>query len=253
VAALVSSSAGTPELWVYDLDRRTETRVITRGAPQIPRWWPDGRRIVFTEIATRVPYHQVVVRQLVESAGERDTLAVGWQLSDISPDTLAAAGSPGFGDGAWIVPLVSGRDPEHLDSFPTAWGAAYSPDQRWIAYTSNEAGRYDIYVTDAARRAVRRKVSLAAGEEPVWSRRGDELFYRWGQQWFVVAVPPPGSTTFGRPRAIFRGPYVNVLGRSHDIAPDGRHLLILGPGEQSTTRLNVITNWADAVRRKVEP
>jgi len=253
LAALVMASTGRPELWVYDLDGGAETKVLTRGVPSRPRWWPDGRRVVFSEIAPRAPYPHVTVRQLVESAGERDTLGVGWHINDIAPDTLEAAGSQASDAGAWIVPLVPGKDPVPLDSFPGAWGPEYSPDQRWIAYTSNEAGQYEIYVTAAGQRGARRKVSLAGGEEPVWSPRGDELYYRWGREWFAVAVPPPGSSTFGRPRAIFRGPYVNVYSRSHDISPDGRrHLLILGPREESTTRLNVITNWTDDVRRKVE-
>ncbi len=253
IAALVTSSAGALELWVYDVERGTEAKVITRGIPFAPRWWPDGRRVVFTEAATQAPYGQVVVRQLVESAGERDTLAVGWQLDGIAPDTLEAAGTSASVGGAWIVPLVLGKDPVPVDSFRGAWGPAYSPDQRWIAYTSNEAGRYEIYVTNAGRRGARQKVSLAGGEEPAWSPRGDQLFYRLGQEWFAVAAPPPGSSTFGRPQAIFRGPYGNVYGRSHDIAPDGRrHLLILGPREQSTARLNVITNWTDDVRRRIE-
>ncbi|MCH7474181.1 MAG: hypothetical protein IIA27_05865 [Gemmatimonadetes bacterium] len=52
---------------------------------------------------------------------------------------------------------------------------------------------------------------------------------------------------------IFRGPYINVPWRSHDITLDGRrHLVVLGPLEQSTGRLNVITNWVEEVRRRVE-
>jgi hypothetical protein len=107
-------------------------------------------------------------------------------------------------------------------------------------------------VTEANRRGERRKVSRAGGEEPRWTRTGDELIYRWGQEWFSVPAPPPGSSTFGPARMIFRGPYVNVSDRSHDISPDGRrHLVILGQLEETTTRLNVITNWLEDVRRKV--
>jgi serine/threonine protein kinase len=57
---------------------------------------------------------------------------------------------------------------------------------------------------------------------------------------------------FARPRVIFRGPYINVAWRSHDLAPDGRrHLVVLGPLEQSTNRLHVITNWVEEVARMI--
>ncbi len=151
-----------------------------------------------------------------------------------------------------MLALKPGQPPVAIDSFPTAWGGAFSPDRRWIAYTSNEAGQYEIYATESARPGGRRKLSLAGGEEPVWSPRGDELFYRWGQDWFSVAVPRADESTFGRPQLIFRGPFVNVAGRSHDVSRDGRrHLVIVGPTEQLATRLNVITNWTALLRTRV--
>jgi serine/threonine-protein kinase len=253
VAALVSAFNRADELWVYDLERRTETKVLVDGTPTMPRWWADGRRIVFSETSARPPYSRVAVRQLVETAGERDTLGHGWEANDISPDSSRVAGTYGFGSGAWIFPLEKGRPAIAVDSFPGAWGPDFSPDGRWVAFTSNESGRYEIYVADAASLRARHKVSLAGGEEPLWSRRGDELFYRWGQEWYAITTPQAGSSEFGRPRTIFGGPFVNVPERSHDIAPDGRrHLVVVGARQQTTTTLNVITNWREDVRRKFE-
>jgi eukaryotic-like serine/threonine-protein kinase len=252
VTTIVVTSGGTMELWVYDLDTKTQATMPTRGIPYLPRWWPDGRRVVYTETSPDPPYRRVVVRQLVESAGQRDTLGEDWEFNDVAPDTLHAVGVRRFGRGSWIVPLQKGAEPVALDTFPNAWGPTYSRDGRWIAYTSNESGQYEIYVTEASRRGERRKVSRSGGEEPRWTRQGDELIYRWGQEWFAVTAPPPGSSTFGPARTIFRGPYVNVSDRSHDISPDGRrHLVVLGQLDETTTRLNVITDWLDAVRRKV--
>jgi len=252
VTATVIPSGGTMELWVYDLENMTHTTMPTRGIPYLPRWWPDGRRIVFTETSPDPPYRRIVVRQLVESAGQRDTLAEDWEFNDFASDTLQAVGVRRFGRGSWIVPLQKGTEAIALDTFPNAWGPTYSRDGRWIAYTSNESGQYEIYVTEANRRGERRKISRSGGEEPRWTRTGDELIYRWGQEWFSVAAPPPGSSAFAQARMIFRGPYVNVADRSHDISPDGRrHLVILGQLAETTTRLNVITNWLDDVRRKV--
>jgi serine/threonine-protein kinase len=252
LATMVFPAAGAAELWVYDLVRGTQSKVRTGGIPSNLRWWPDGRRIVFTEMSPEPPYTRVSVRQLVESGGERDTLGVAWDITGIAADSSHAVGTQGFGSGAWVFPLTGDSEPVSLDSFPTAWGPALSPDGRWIAYTSNESGKYEVYVTAIDRLGERQQVSLAGGEEPVWSPVGGELIYRWGQEWFSISVPQDGSSSFGRPRAIFRGPFVNVPYRSHDISPDGRRqLLILGPLEQTIGHLNVITNWLAEVTRKV--
>ena len=252
VAATVVTPGGSVELWVYDLETKTQTTVLTRGVPFLPRWWPDNRRLVFTETDVKPPFRRAVVRQVVESTGQRDTLGQTFEINDFSPDTQSGVGTITYGKGAWILPLKPGAKAIGLDSFPGAWGPTYSRDGRWIAYTSNETGQYEIYAVDARRRGERRKVSRAGGEEPRFTRTGDELVYRWGQEWFVVSAPAAGSSVFGTPRVIFRGPFVNVTERSHDVAPNGRrHLVILGPLEQSTRHLNVVTNWLDDVVRKV--
>ena len=253
LVALVSPAAGVAELWVYDLLRGSQSKVLTRGKPTNPRWWPDGRQIVFTEVSLEPPHTRVSVRQLVESGGERDTLGFDWALSGIAPDSSRAVGVlGGFGGGAWVFSLTGDAEPVPIDSFPTAWGPAFSTDGRWIAYTSNESGRYEVYTTAIDRLGERQQVSLAGGEEPVWSPVGDELIYRWGQEWFSLSVPRAGDSSFGRPRAISRGPFINTAYRSHDISPDGRRqLLILGPLEQTAGHLNVITNWLAEVTRKV--
>ncbi len=253
LAALIYLVTGDMELRIYDLEARTESRMLTRGPPLLPRWWPDGRQLVYAEMATRATEPSISIRQLVESTGARDTLGTGWMIEDIAPDTATAIGQGdvGFG-GAWIFPLGAGGDPMPIDTFPSAWGPVYSPDGRWIAYVSNEPGQYEVLVVPTDGRNVRQKVSLDGGEEPIWSPRGDELIYRWGQDLYAVSVPGPGSTTFGRPRIVASGPFINVAWRSHDIAPDGRrHLVVLGRSEETTHRLRVITNWTDEVARRV--
>jgi Tol biopolymer transport system component len=137
-----------------------------------------------------------------------------------------------------------------VDTFPGAWGGTFSKDGRWIAYTSNEGGRYEIYVVRRDLTGERQKVSLAGGEEPRWTPRGDQLIYRWGQDWFALNVPRSPATEFGSARRVLSGSFINVPDRSHDVAADGRQLLLLGPREETTTRLEVITGWMDQVRRR---
>jgi len=256
VVAVVFPDAGTWEIWVYDLSRGTTSKLLTSDLPSMPRWWPDGRQIVFTETSPEIPYGRTSIRQLAESSGQRDTIVDDWEITDISADSSRAVGTIGAVGpdrrGVWILPLGGDQQPILLDSYAGAWGPSFSPDGRWIAYTSNESGRYEVYVAAAEEPGAREQVSLDGGEEPVWSPQGNELIYRWGQEWFAVPVPPPDEGTFGRPRMIFAGSFVNVGWRSHDISLDGRrHLVVLGPLEQSIDHLNVITDWVGEVARRV--
>jgi hypothetical protein len=194
----------------------------------------------------------VTVRQLPASAASRDTLLVGWGVNEISPDTSKAEAlvSRGRAFGVWLAALADSTKPIAVDPFPTAWGGTFSRDGRWIAYTSNEAGLYEVYVVRRDLQGERQKVSLAGGEEPRWSPKGDRLIYRWGQDLFYVSVPRAPAIEFPPAHRLLSGPFNNVTDRSHDVARDNRLLLIMGPHEQTTTRLEVITGWMDEVRRK---
>ena len=137
-----------------------------------------------------------------------------------------------------------------LDTEFDGWGATVSAGGRWIGFTSNpteEAG-FEIYLLRAEPPYDRFHVSPGGGEEPVWSPDGD-LVYREGQRWMAVTPPASQSDRPGPPRALFEGPYQNVLGRSHDIGPDGRYLLLAEPSQGSTSQLVLVTNFFEEIKR----
>jgi hypothetical protein len=125
-----------------------------------------------------------------------------------------------------------------------AWGWKLRPGGEWIAYTAGlqEVGDWRVYLARTRPPFGHWRVSPGSGEEPVWNAAG-ELVYREGNRWMRIAVPAGSG---GRPSAasfLFSGPYLNVLGRSHDIAPDGRPLLVAGPEATTTNHLVMVTNW----------
>ena len=96
-------------------------------------------------------------------------------------------------------------------------------------------------------------MSSTGGEEPRWNPDGSEIIYRYGSQWFSVTFSDDPALDLGAPRVLFEGPFINILGYSWDISPDGdRFLLVENPAQDKPqTRLVVITNFFDEIRRRV--
>ena len=151
---------------------------------------------------------------------------------------------------------------EHYEFFPQI-----SPDGNWLAYTSNESGRLEIYVNpfpDVKKRKWR--ISTNGGSDPLWSPDGRELFYRNGDE--VVAVPVETKPTFkhGKPEILFRGvyasSYINIGVPEYtpwDIHPnDGRFLMLktYAPSTEASTtetptKITIVLNWFEELRERI--
>ena len=249
----VQSPSGRGELWVFDVDKRAQTRINTQGTPLYnPRWWPDGKQILFSEFMLSGGLSAPVVRQMAGSFSRRDTLVTAREIVP-SPDgrSLAVMGWRNHA-GLWLVPtsVNANRATQILPG--QANFMSFSPDGRWIVYgVPDPAG---VYVSSTENPEERYPISTDGGEEPRWSPRGDQIIYRNQQQWFAVDVTNRSGFHASSPRILFRGPYLNVPGWSHAIAPDGRRqLLLLGPREETSNRLVAITNWVSQVKRLAPP
>ena len=84
----------------------------------------------------------------------------------------------------------------------------FSPDGHWLAYISDESGRYEIYVQPYPGPGGKWQISTEGGTEPVWNRNGRELFYRSGDKMMAVDIATQPSFAAGKPRMLFEGPYV---------------------------------------------
>jgi hypothetical protein len=133
-------------------------------------------------------------------------------------------------------------------------GATVSPDGRWLAYVSQQSGQAEVWVRPYPGSGTPVRVSSSGGIEPVWSRRGYELYYFEGRRLMAVPVVKGSTFTFKRPTFLFESHYV-VFGQppSYDVAEDGRFLMIKAAASQSRTspQVVVVLNWADELRRRV--
>jgi dipeptidyl aminopeptidase/acylaminoacyl peptidase len=130
-------------------------------------------------------------------------------------------------------------------------GASVSPDGKYVAYITDEAGRNDVYAIPASGKGGRVSISLEGGTGPVWSRDGKELFYRAGDDLMSVAVQTSGALVLGaRHKVLDLSGYDTGAFREFDVSADGqRFLLIRTDPDSRPVRLDIILNWFDELRR----
>jgi serine/threonine-protein kinase len=266
--AFFAAAGQENDLWVKDLDRDTPRRVsFLGGVIGSPVWTPDGKHIIFKSInAGSLGLYWI----LADGAGEAQRLTDG-KLDEvpysISPDGKRLAFSaPGNGGSYHIFTAAIEGDPAHPklgkpelflgtpgpDLFP-----AFSPDGRWLAYTSVESGTGDVYVRPFPGPGGRWQISTGGGLFPVWSRDRRELLYRGpDQRVMVVRYTARGdSFTFDKPRPWSPDTVVSVVGSlpTWDLAPDGKRLaaFLESEGEaKPATHLTFLLNFTDELQRQ---
>ncbi|HEU5249536.1 MAG TPA: hypothetical protein VFW15_06065, partial [Thermoanaerobaculia bacterium] len=248
------------DIWIADVDRGTLTRVTLEPSEEFdPVWSPDGTRIAYA--SERRSLNPQVFSRPADGSGNETLI---WKSDDAvipqswSPDGTAIAclriGKDGGSD-VWILPTGGNRSPTPF--LHTTFMEAqpdFSPDGRWIAYASNESGRFEVYVRPYPGPGGKVQVSNDGGFEPAWRRDGKELFYRNGPKMMAVAVRPGPSGSFGKPIQVFdrSGLYseANLERRLYDVSPDGaRFVMLRAIPAGAPPQLRVLTGWTEIARR----
>jgi Tol biopolymer transport system component len=249
-------SQGTMDVWVYDIASHTLSRVTTEGMlNDRPEWNPDGTSIMFRSSRSGQPqmWQQAVDGSGTARAAVEDPQRSAWE-GVFTPDGRAIVyrtGSLGTSD-IWIRAVTGDTTPHTLVATPfTEWAARPSPDGRWLTYESDETGEFQVYVLPLGRPGSRHQVSVDGGQEPVWSRDGTRIFYRRGDDRLVAVITTTPDIAVVRRDSLFTGDYGTWLGHAaYDVAPDGKHLLLLRPVDDST-RTIVVHNWGAELRARL--
>ncbi len=250
-------------VWVYDLSEATAVRRLTFGGnSRFPVWSPDGRHVAFQSDREG---DLGIFRQRADGSGNAERLTTPDAGTSHVPDSWSPDGNTLLfevrkeSSGAlWALSL---RDKKAApcgniqDSNPI--DAVFSPDGRWVAYTSRETGKNEVFVQPFP--ATGAKYQIPGGldnHHPVWSPDGKELFYATGPGLAAgvsVAVQP--SFALGNPVDVFRGLPANAPNarRDFDIMPDGKHLLnFVNSGSGLTSaQVHVVLNWFEELKRLV--
>jgi Tol biopolymer transport system component len=230
---------------MYDLARGSSIRLPTAGNTRYPVWSADGAWIFYGSFENE----QFCLRR-IRPDGTGDE-----QLSLLS----STAKYPGaisrgllffnlygpMGSSIWTLDLETREEKTFVETPAHEWAPSISPDGRWVAYAANVSGRSEVYVRPFPAGEPLRQISADGGEEPIWSPKGDVVFYRIEDRWMEVPISFDPGLSAGKPKLIFQGPYLNIPGYSYDYDAVGdRFLLLQGPEEgPPPTEIRIIEGW----------
>jgi len=271
---LTDPATNARDLWTYDVAGGRKTRLTSDAADEATAVWsPDSSRVIFNARRSdrlfdlyQTPANGTGQANAVLVSDGNSKFPTSWSsdgrflLFDTTDPTNTQKGD------LWVLPLNGERKPIQI----TATGFSelngrFSPDNRWIAYQSNESGRDEVSVmafvepgrsSDSVGNASRRwPVSVGGGRQPHWSPDGKELFYI-GSDGYLVSVPVTShgsSLEFGTPQPLFdlaSRPGVGAGAGGYDVSPDGRRFLINRSNDTTPTAITVVLNWtADIATR----
>jgi len=260
---------GSGKIWIYDIERKTTSRATLGSAINgTPIWTPDGQRLTYEHPrTTQQRPGQAIFWGRADGTGDEQTLTPE-TISNASPNSWSPDGKvlafQGFAkDGRcceiWTVALdEAGKpgEPRPVAGVATGEMAAFSPDGRWLAYTSPESGSLEVYVVPFPGPGGRWQISTQFGVEPRWSKSGHELFYLDGTG--LVAVPyAVEKNTFqpGQPQILFSKNFeIRAPLGSYDVTPDGQHFVMFQLTSGRTAAASgptVALNWIDQARQLV--
>jgi serine/threonine-protein kinase len=253
--ALTIATAGSSDVWIYDMAAGTTTRLTSGGAAnERPEWTPDGKRVLFRTDRANL---SSIWWQPVDGSGAATPLL----LSRTAP-AFEAVVTP---DGKGVVYQVdtSASDLEYRmlsgDTAPKRIAATradeasprVSPDGRWITYTTDESGTQEVVVRPFPGPGPKVQVSTNGGAEPVWSRDGKRLFYRTGRRVVAATLTTAPQLSVASRSELFDDVFLPATSphANYDVSPDGSRLLFLAGVDDQ--RLIVIYNWAAELRNRL--
>jgi len=259
-AAIRDPSAGWyNDVWVLDAGSGIATRLSSERTEEFaPVWSSDGKRVFYT--SDRNGFYDLFSRPAGGGAEEL-VLRTNWDklANEVTPDgrALIFGGSPANErEDVWDLPLTGDRSPKSLVSTATfvEKSTRLSPDGKWMAFSSTEPGREDIFVAPFPA-GPKRRVSDAGGLAPVWSRDGKELYFLAGDgRLTAVSVSSgPSGVDFGPPQPLFDIEPADPTSfdpRPYDVAPDGRFLIVRAVGREPLGPDVVDVHWTARLGKK---
>ena len=259
VALALRGQSTEIDIWIRDLEQDRDTRLTVAGSVNLgPAWTPDGRNVTF--VSNRSGPHDLYWKS-ADGSGEAESLVATANLKvpgSWSPDGQSLVYSEAGGDtnGDILVFTLDGDASPFLVREFNEKAPRLSPDGHWLAYVSDQSGEDRVYVQRFPQGGRVIAISAGRGTEPVWSRDGQELFYRDGNQMMVVDVETEPAFSAGRPRLLFdeayeMDPTASERYANYDVSLDGEQFLMVRRSGSQTAALIVVHNWFEELKRLV--
>jgi Tol biopolymer transport system component len=263
-----NTTTGDWDLSVYDVARGLVTRLPMADDQSVAVWAPDSSRVAFGSGLTGAS------RVFIRSADGNDApeelrvdeggkgAAEFYFPNTWTPDgaSLVVWSNQGGGAALLVVPVKEKAAPRALFADPTgALESDFSPDGRWLAYSSGGPATNEVYVRPYPKLDRREQVAGQGSRAPVWRKDGRELYYlepTGGLNIRVMAVPVTTTPTFsaGTPHMLFEGPFrIDGPFRPYDVTPDGQRFLMVRAAEQPPERVSqmvLVQNWFEELKAR---
>jgi len=249
--------SGKVDIWIRDLSRSVNSRfTFAEGNAYAPVWTPKGDAIIFASDRPSAPglYEKSMLGQ-----GEENLLLKSDVLivpASMTPDGSALLYIVRDPKNSWDIMIL----PRTGDAKPTAFratpfretDASFSPDGKFIVYTSNESGRNEIYVQSYPGPGRKWQISTSGGNDGHWRSDGKELYFRSLEQKLMAVDIQPGTTfQAGIPRALFQGQFAaGAASTKYMPDPSGQKFLVVAPmSRDALSPTTIVLNWFAAIGR----
>ncbi len=256
---------GTWDILLMEVGRGGLLRFTSdRALDDMPVWSPDGSRIAFTsDRSGQVDfYHKSSSgtgdEQMFLKVGTAGHTLQAWLHDDTFLHSLGAGASPLARAEVWLTSITGERQPVAVMQ-NQGWNpfCALSADRRWLAYTSDESGRVNVYGMPFPSGSGKWPISVAGGTEPAWRADGKELFYLAPDR-YLMAVPIEAGSTLrpGTPQRLFEVAVSSNVGSSYTrnqyvVTDDGQRFLINQPvAGTSISAVTVVVDWVATLKER---
>ena len=251
------------DIWLYGVDVGFPTKITTHPAPDIgPVWSPSGRRFAFS--STRDGPLGVFVKEVGQTPETAELVVPAeageqWWVDDWSRDGrfLALRRIGALSTDIWVYSFAEEENSPLLDSRFNEYQAQFSPDGEWIAYTSNEGGRDNVYVRPFPGSGQPMRVSTVdGGSQPRWRGDGRELYYLAPDDTMMAVAVSEGDRFVPEPpvplfHAEIRVGEAGTPAHLYDVTSDGERFLVVSRTGRGA--LSVLLNWSTELQRLSRP
>jgi serine/threonine-protein kinase len=255
----VTVEGANDDIWIYDQASGSPMRLtFEAGANVAPTWSPDSSQVTFSSNRKGSfnlyrkpadgsrPAERLTTSEHIQFVGSWSSDGLLLAFIQISAET---------GPDIWVYDDETKQQEPLLQGVYSESSPAFSPDGRWLAYTSDESGRPEIYAHEFRGSGGKWQVSTEGGSEPLWSQDGRTLFYRSGNRLIRVPVQPGAEWVAQKPQVALEVKYeANAISGipNYDVSPNGKEfVMVRSQPRMLPGQIQVVLNWFEELRRAV--